>query len=55
MHVTPRPRIGPDGTWLLFAVAIGAVCLWLLVLAGWPGAQAVPGPLPAPAPGLLPL
>lgn len=51
----PGIRILPEGTWVLFMAAIPAAFLWLLLLGAWPSANVAPGPVPAPAPGALPI
>jgi len=42
---------GPAWIWYAIAVAF----LWVLLLGAWPSAHAAPGPVPAPAPRVLPL
>ena len=51
----PGIRLLPEGTWVLLMAAIPAAFLWLLLLGAWPPANTAPGPVPAPAPGALPL
>jgi hypothetical protein len=52
-------RLGPLGAvrapWWLFVTAFPAVFLMLLLLGAFLQQQAGPAPLPAPAPGVLPL
>jgi hypothetical protein len=55
MHHLPPIRFPAEGTWILFLAAITAAVMWLLVMGAWPQVPVVPGPLPAPAPGALPL